>query len=80
MPYRVDIANSALKALRSIPAKDAQRIDAAILALGENPRPHGFTKLQGGDLYRVRVGDYRVVYAIRAARLGAASRVEMAEP
>lgn len=70
MAYRVDIADSALKALRKIPDRDARRIDVAILALADTPRPAGAKKLQGDDdLYRVRVGDYRIVYAIRDAVL-----------
>lgn len=70
MAYRVDIADSALKALRKIPERDAKRIDGAILALVEMARPAGAKKLQGDDdPYRVRVGDYRIVYAIRDAVL-----------
>ena len=70
MAYRVDIADSALKALRKTPDRDARRIDGAILALADTPRPSGAKKLQGDDdLYRVRVGDYRIVYAIRDAVL-----------
>jgi len=48
------------------------RVDAKIMALAENPRPVGCKKLKGfTDLWRIRVGDYRVIYAIndQAARL-----------
>lgn len=40
------------------------RIAAAMTALTENPRPHGCLKMKGEESYRVRVGDYRIVYEI----------------
>ncbi len=42
---------------------------AAILALGSDPRPTGVTKLRGQEAYRIRIGDYRVVYVIRDSEL-----------
>jgi mRNA interferase RelE/StbE len=46
------------------------RVNAAILALSEDPYPPGSKKLQGEeDLYRVRVGDYRVLYRVEDERL-----------
>lgn len=46
------------------------RLRVAIDGLAENPRPPGCVKLQGGDeLFRVRVGDYRIVYQIQDAVL-----------
>jgi mRNA interferase RelE/StbE len=50
--------------MESLPATLRLRIAAAILTLADNPRPRGCKKLTGQDLYRVRVGDYRVVYEI----------------
>jgi len=48
----------------------ARRVDAAILALSDNVRPAGCVKLSGlSDLWRIRVGDYRVVYEIRDRQL-----------
>jgi mRNA interferase RelE/StbE len=42
-----------------------RRVDARILALAEDPRPPGVVKMQGAEGYfRIRIGDYRVVYAI----------------
>jgi mRNA interferase RelE/StbE len=41
------------------------RVIAAAIALGENPRPPGCKKLKGREEYRVRVGDYRIIYEIR---------------
>lgn len=65
MPYTVIIKRSALRAISMVPASDALRIERAIEALAENPRPHGVKKLQGPQgLYRIRVGDYRVIYEI----------------
>ena len=65
--YSVLIAASAIKELEAIDRKaDRQRIIRAIQALAENPRAAGCEKLAGAeDRYRVRVGSYRVVYAIR---------------
>ncbi len=40
------------------------RIAAAIEALADEPRPHGVVKLAGRDDFRIRVGDYRIVYAV----------------
>ena len=43
-----------------------RRLEEAISGLGEEPRPQGARKLQGvEDLYRIRVGDYRVIYQIQ---------------
>jgi mRNA interferase RelE/StbE len=40
------------------------RIDAAIVALAETPRPAGCVKVAGRDAWRIRIGDYRVIYEI----------------
>ncbi len=40
-------------------------MDPAIDALADDPRPHGFRKMQGTkNSYRIRIGDYRVIYAV----------------
>ena len=64
--YSVVIAASAIKELEAIDRKgDRQRIVRAIQALAENPRAPGCEKLTGSEArYRVRVGSYRVVYAV----------------
>ena len=64
MPYSILILPRAGRALRTLPENDAERIDAAIEGLAENPRPVGSKKLKGEEAYRIRVGDYRVVYSI----------------
>jgi len=64
--YEVLIKPSARKELEAVGLKkDRQRIVAAILALAEEPRPIGSRKLSGRDKYRIRYGDYRVVYSIQ---------------
>ncbi|MGA2700548.1 MAG: type II toxin-antitoxin system RelE/ParE family toxin [Isosphaeraceae bacterium] len=68
--YQLEIAPSALKQLSSLPRKIQERIVAGIDVLRFEPRPHGVKKLSGvDDLYRIRVGNYRVVYTIRDDRL-----------
>lgn len=65
MSYRVEIKNSAASQIKKL-HKDLQtRVMAKLRQLGETPRPNGVQKLQGEDnLYRVRVGDFRVVYSL----------------
>jgi mRNA interferase RelE/StbE len=63
--YSVSFARSARKELERLSDEVANRILAKIEALAENPRPAGIIKLQGQkNLWRLRVGDYRVVYSI----------------
>jgi mRNA interferase RelE/StbE len=63
--YQVEYAKGVEKDFKNIPAKAAKRIAVAIDKLGANPRPAGSVKLVGFDLeYRIRVGDYRVIYQI----------------
>jgi len=44
--------------------KDYEKIEAAILRLGEDPRPANCQKLKGRDAWRIRIGEYRVIYEI----------------
>lgn len=56
--------------MKTLPRRDQQRIASRIDALSKNPRPPGNEKLRGEDqLYRVRQGDYRVIYTIKDAEL-----------
>ena len=65
MAYTVLVERSALRALKRLPERIRARIDEHILALAANPRPQGVEKLSGSDCsYRLRVGDYRVLYEI----------------
>jgi mRNA interferase RelE/StbE len=68
--YRVEVARRALKTLSGLPRREQQRIRAAIDLLAEQPRPPGAVHLVGeSNAYRVRVGDYRIVYEIFDDRL-----------
>ena len=70
MTYEIRIARSALKVLASIERRDQQRIRAAIDLLADNPRPPACTPLVGeSGVYRIRIGDYRVLYEVRDAVL-----------
>jgi len=64
MTYQVITKRSAEKDTDALPAKVYERIVKRLLALEENPRPTGSKKLQGQDSYRLRVGDYRVLYTV----------------
>ena len=63
--YRVQLLPRAERELAALPGDVQQRIDAKIQSLADNPRPPGVEKLAGEEgLYRVRAGDYRVVYSV----------------
>ena len=62
--YNVLFTKSAAKELESVPTKDRHRIVARIGALADDPRPMGAEKLSGDDKYRIRQGDYRILYEI----------------
>lgn len=63
--YRIDVAPSAVRQLRKLDPSARRRIQAAVELLAEEPRPAGAKKLVGGDgEWRVRTGDFRIVYEI----------------
>jgi mRNA interferase RelE/StbE len=62
--FRVDLAPAAQRQLRRLPPGVAASLRGPILALAVEPRPPGATKLAGSELWRLRVGDVRVIYAI----------------
>ncbi|OGK99726.1 MAG: hypothetical protein A3E31_04940 [Candidatus Rokubacteria bacterium RIFCSPHIGHO2_12_FULL_73_22] len=63
--YRVVFARSARRELERLEMSVARRIISRIEALATDPRPPGCVKLQGAaDLWRIRIGDYRVVYSV----------------
>lgn len=63
--YRVEFVRSAEKDLRDITSAMIPRIIAAAEGLASEPRPHGCVKLAGAtQTFRIRVGDYRVVYDV----------------
>ena len=64
--YRVEISPAAERQLKKFNRAYKQKILNKIAALGENPRPHGYKHLTDEDnMYRVRVGDYRIIYEIQ---------------
>ncbi|MGH9229554.1 MAG: type II toxin-antitoxin system RelE family toxin [Acidimicrobiales bacterium] len=68
--YKVEIARRAIRSLRDLPRREQQRVRAAIDLLADDPRPPGCRKLTGEEnAYRVRVGDYRIVYEVLDDRL-----------
>lgn len=62
--YKIVIKQSVANDLRPIPNKDVKRILQRIEQLAQNPRPPGSQKLSGEEKYRVRQGDYRILYKI----------------
>jgi mRNA interferase RelE/StbE len=62
--YQVRIIPSAEKDIDRLPALIHRRISREILLLEDNPRPTGAKKLSGREEYRLRAGDYRVLYTI----------------
>jgi mRNA interferase RelE/StbE len=69
-PYRIDILPTAKKALAELPRNLQKRIDQRILSLADDPCPPGAVKIQGMlNGWRIRVGDYRILYTIENDRL-----------
>jgi len=64
VPYEIRFKPSAAKELARLPREVQRRVAPAIDALAANARPPGAEKLAGEDAWRIRVGDYRIVYAI----------------
>ena len=69
MTYALLIERRAQRSLSRITVQDRERISDAIRRLAEEPRPHGVKKLSGRDAWRIRVGDYRILYEIHDERL-----------
>ncbi|BAY22468.1 addiction module antitoxin [Calothrix sp. NIES-2100] len=65
MSYQIELTKGAVKQLKKLPKDVKERIDVKIQELAIEPRPNGVKKLEDEDsLYRIRVGDYRVIYQI----------------
>lgn len=66
MTYRVEVERRARKELARLPRQSQERIVAAIEGLAETPRPAGCLPVKAAPqgTYRIRVGDYRIVYAV----------------
>ena len=66
MHYKIEIVRKAEKDFKKLPKELQSRIQEAIFNLAVNPRPHNVRKIEGGtNEYRIRIGDYRVVYTIK---------------
>lgn len=67
--YKILIKSSAAKELARLPKKDIQRITSKIKSLSADPRPLGCEKLSAQERYRIRQGNYRIVYSIEDDKL-----------
>ena len=67
--YELVIKRSVAKDLRAIPNSDVAKLLPRIRALADEPRPQGCEKLSGLERYRIRQGDYRIIYEIQQQRL-----------
>lgn len=67
--YKISFKESVEKDFRTIPKKDLKKILSRIKALAIDPRPPGHEKLSGQEKYRVRQGQYRIVYSIQDKEL-----------
>lgn len=64
MSYTVFVDRFAQKQIMKLDKKAVPLIKTAIAGLAENPRPQGYIKLKGEEAYRIRVGNYRIIYEI----------------
>jgi len=68
--YRIEVSATAERQIRKLPRADQLRVVRVIRALSTDPRPPGSRKLSGHeDVFRVRIGRYRVLYSIEDRRL-----------
>jgi mRNA interferase RelE/StbE len=67
--YAVFIERYAQKQIEKLDKKIIPIIKVAISGLVQNPRPHGYKKLKGEEAYRIRVGDYRIIYEIEEDKI-----------
>jgi mRNA interferase RelE/StbE len=68
--YKIELSPAAERQLERLPSKMRERILAAMARLEQNPRHQGVKKLSGEhEMYRVRVGDYRILFEIEHDRL-----------
>ena len=68
--YEIEITRTAEKQLKKLPRQDQERVVASVLGLADEPRPRGSCKLVGyDDVFRIRVGTYRVLYSVSGRRL-----------
>lgn len=70
MSYTVLLERQAEKELRNLPTQVLRRVDSRLIALAEEALPRGAAKLRGkeGEGWRIKVGDYRILYTVDEAR------------
>jgi mRNA interferase RelE/StbE len=64
MIYNIKILTGAIKQLEKLPPIDYHAVKSKILSLSKNPRPVGYIKLKGRPAFRIRQGNYRIIYEI----------------
>lgn len=70
MVYRLELSTRAMRDLKKLPEQVRQRLQPHIESLATDPRPPGVVKLEGTENgYRIRIGDYRILYEIHDAVL-----------
>lgn len=62
--YRVELRPAAVRALRKLDPEIQRRIQGAITLLAQDPRPPSSRRLRGRPGFRVRIGDYRIIYTV----------------
>lgn len=62
--YKIEIKKSAAKEIEDLPSVILKRVITHIKELADNPRPVGCKKLSGEEKYRIRIGNYRILYEI----------------
>ena len=67
--YKIELSKRVRKDFRKIPEHDANRILSEIKALAEEPLPSSSKKLKGEELFRIRIGNYRVIYSIQDEKM-----------
>ena len=68
MSYSIQILRRAQKEMAQLPKQEYERIKEAVQNLSDDPRPQGCKKLTGREGWRIRIGDYRVIYEIDDAK------------
>lgn len=63
--YKLEIKKSAVKEIKNLPSAYLNKIVDRISKLADNPRPEGCIKLSSEEIYRIRVGTYRILYEIK---------------
>ena len=62
--YQIELRRRAQRALDKLPKSDFQAVIEAIKDLAQTPRPRGIEKVKSTGLWRIRQGDYRIIYAV----------------